>query len=323
VRRTSLARAAAAATVALAVAGGLAACGGDSGATSSPSTPAATDGATPSPSASADHPADVAAVDKIKVSGDAGKEPKVTLPSKPFDVTTSVVRTIADGKGAALKDGQLVTTHLLVVSGADGSTAQSSYSDSPLVMTVGTESGIAEFDDAMAKAHVGSRILVAQPADGATYVYAFEIMSAKDIPARAEGTAVAPKAGLPTVTLDKDGKPSLAKPTGTAPTSLTVQPLIKGTGAEVKTGQTVVVKYTGWLWDGTQFDSSWDGAGTFSFKVGASQVISGWDKGVVGQTVGSQLLLVVPPSEGYGDTANGSIPANSTLVFVVDILAAV
>ncbi|MDM7855150.1 FKBP-type peptidyl-prolyl cis-trans isomerase [Cellulomonas alba] len=319
-RRTSLVRAAAAATVAIAVAGGLAACGGSGG--SSDATGTSTAGATPSPSASADHPADVAAVGKIVVTGDAGKEPKVTLPSKPFNVTTTVVRTVSEGTGPVVKKGQLATLHEFIVSGADGSTAQSSYASTPLSITIGESSGLTEFDAALATAHVGSRIVVADAQNGPTYVYVFELTGAKDIPARASGTAVAPKAGLPKVTLDKDGKPSIAKPTGTAPTSLVVQPLIKGKGAVVKNGQTAIVKYTGWLWNGTKFDSSWDKGSTFPFTVGKGQVIPGWDKAVAGQTVGSQILVVVPPSDGYGSTAQGSIPANSTLVFVVDILAA-
>lgn len=320
-RRTSLTRAAAAATVAIAVAGGLAACSGDSGTSSDASASASAD-AGASPSASTDHAADVAAVDKITVTGTAGKEPKVTLPSKPFSVTTSVVRTVEDGKGEALKKGDLVSLHAVILSGADGSIAQSTYTSGAQSLTVGSESGITDFDTAIAKAHVGSRILVAQPQDSTTYVYAFEVMSQQTVPSRASGTAVAPKAGLPTVTLDKDGKPSIAKPTGTAPTSLVTQPLIKGKGAVVKDGQSVVVKYTGWLWDGTKFDSAWDKGEPFTFTVGQGQVITGWDKGIVGQTVGSQVLLVVPPSDGYGSDAQGSIPANSTLVFVVDILAA-
>ena len=87
-------------------------------------------------------------------------------------------------------------------------------------------------------------------------------------------------------------------------------------------GQTVVVKYTGWLWDGTQFDSSWDADRVYPVaNVGQAQVIAGWNQGLVGLTVGSQALLVIPPDLGYGSTASGPIPADSTLVFVVDVLA--
>ena len=149
------------------------------------------------------------------------------------------------------------------------------------------------------------------------------IVAVQQVPARATGTPVTPPAGLPTVTLDANGAPSLTAATGTAPTTLVTQPLIKGTGPAVTKGQTVVVNYTGWLWNGTKFDSSWDRGTTFPVQnIGQAQVIDGWNQGLVGQTVGSQILLIVPPSLGYGTTAQGSIPANSTLVFVVDILAA-
>ena len=102
--------------------------------------------------------------------------------------------------------------------------------------------------------------------------------------------------------------------------TLVSQDLIKGKGAEVKDTQTVVAHYTGWLLDGTQFDSSWDRGTPSSFSL--DEVIAGWKQGLAGHTVGSHVLLVVPPDLGYGNKDSGKIPANSTLVFVVDILAA-
>ena len=315
-RRTPLVRAAVAAAIALTAVGGLTACNGSgSGSASS---------ASPSPSASTNHTADVAAVDKITVTGDAGAQPTITLPSKPFDVTTTVVRKLKDGTGEAIAAGQNVTMQYLIV-GSDGKSLQTTYdkSTAPYLFTAGGTSGLpADFDTAVKGSHVGARFLLAAPSQSGTIVAAFEVTGAKSIPSRASGTAVTPPAGLPTVTLGADGKPSIKPSSDAKPTSLVVQPLIKGDGAAVASGQMVTVKYSGWLWDGTAFDSSWERGGTFQFQVGAGNVIPGWDKGVVGQTVGSQLLLVVPPSDGYGAQANGSIPANSTLVFVVDILDA-
>jgi len=124
------------------------------------------------------------------------------------------------------------------------------------------------------------------------------------------------------VTLAADGKPSIQLPAATKPAALVAQPLITGAGPAVKTGQTITVHYSGWLWDGTLFDSSWERGSTFSTTIGSGEVIKGWETGLVGKTVGSQILLVVPSALGYGATANGSIPGGSTLVFVVDILNA-
>ena len=96
--------------------------------------------------------------------------------------------------------------------------------------------------------------------------------------------------------------------------------LIKGKGAKVSQHAVVSVNYTGWLLNGKVFDSSWTRGQSAEFSL--DQVVKGWSQGLAGQTVGSQVLLVVPPSLGYGDQASGKIPANSTLVFVVDILSA-
>ncbi len=85
------------------------------------------------------------------------------------------------------------------------------------------------------------------------------------------------------------------------------------------------MQYTGAIWkNGKVFDSSWKGNGSVQFPIGAGQVIAGWDEGLVGQTVGSQVLLVIPPDKGYGAAGQPSagIKGTTTLVFVVDILAA-
>jgi peptidylprolyl isomerase len=95
----------------------------------------------------------------------------------------------------------------------------------------------------------------------------------------------------------------------------------------VAAGQTVVVQYVGAIWrNGYQFDSSWKRKQPFGFTIGASpsQVIAGWDKGLVGQTVGSRVMLVIPPADGYGKTGSpqAHIKGTDTLVFAVDILGA-
>lgn len=93
-----------------------------------------------------------------------------------------------------------------------------------------------------------------------------------------------------------------------------------GSGAEVKSGDQVSVHYAGTFQDGTEFDNSKKRGAPFEFKVGASQVIKGWDEGLVGMKVGGERVLVVPPEKAYGEKGIGPIPGNSTLVFTIELL---
>ena len=99
------------------------------------------------------------------------------------------------------------------------------------------------------------------------------------------------------------------------------QDLTPGTGVQVAAGDTVTVHYTGWLHDGTKFDSSVDRGTPFEFILGAGMVIQGWDEGVAGMAVGGKRKLVIPPALGYGSARSGSIPGGSTLVFDVELLS--
>jgi FKBP-type peptidyl-prolyl cis-trans isomerase len=97
--------------------------------------------------------------------------------------------------------------------------------------------------------------------------------------------------------------------------------LVEGTGPAAAAGQQVTVHYTGWLTDGTKFDSSRDRGQPFSFRLGAGQVIRGWDEGVAGMKVGGRRKLTIPSELGYGARgAGGVIPPGATLVFTVELL---
>ena len=118
-------------------------------------------------------------------------------------------------------------------------------------------------------------------------------------------------------------KPDVTIPEGAdAPAELEIEDLEVGSGAEATAGKTVEVHYVGVSWStGRQFDASWDRSEAFDFKLGAGQVISGWDQGVAGMQVGGRRRLTIPPAMAYGSAgAGGVIGPNETLVFVVDLL---
>ena len=118
-------------------------------------------------------------------------------------------------------------------------------------------------------------------------------------------------------------KPHVYVPAGESPPAeLTIEDIEVGDGEEAKAGHNVEVHYAGNAWSTRQqFDASWDRGETFSFRLGASQVIGGWDKGVEGMKVGGRRRLVIPPQLGYGSRgAGGVIKPNETLVFVVDLI---
>jgi FKBP-type peptidyl-prolyl cis-trans isomerase len=109
-------------------------------------------------------------------------------------------------------------------------------------------------------------------------------------------------------------------PTATA-SGLQIIEIETGTGDEASTGQQVTVHYTGWLTNGTKFDSSRDRGDPFQFGLGKGQVIRGWDEGVAGMKVGGRRRLVIPPELGYGQRgAGGAIPPGATLLFNVELL---
>ena len=103
--------------------------------------------------------------------------------------------------------------------------------------------------------------------------------------------------------------------------NLQIDDLVEGSGTDAVPGKTVTVHYTGWLTNGKKFDSSLDRKQPFNFKLGASQVIQGWDRGVKDMKVGGKRKLTIPPDMGYGTQgAGGVIPPNATLIFEIELL---
>ena len=190
---------------------------------------------------------------------------------------------------------------------------------------------------------VGSRVLaVIPPADGygtsgnsqlgikgtTTLVFVIDVLKVYSDTAGATGTQVSNGGGvLPTVSAKPGAAPTLAIPAKSPPTALVIKTLVKGNGPTIGKGQFIVAQYTGYIWRTKKlFSSTWSSGSPFGFILGASpeQVIPGWDKGLVGQTVGSRVMLSIPPAQGYGaaGASQAGIKGNDTLVFVVDIIDA-
>jgi peptidylprolyl isomerase len=270
----------------------------------------------------------------------SGKTPTLSLAKKPFSVTKTAVKVVTPGHGAAVKKGQSVSVNYVLVDGRDGKQADSTYGKATQAFPADPTQVIPGIAKGLIDQKIGSRVLVGvAPADGFksqggnqnlgiqaddSLLILLDIKSAHTPLAMAKGTAVPPKAGLPTAKFDSKGNATITVPKTPAPTKLIVQPLIKGDGATVKKGQTVSAKYTGVIWKtGKVFDSAaTHGPNAVPFPVGAGQVIPAWDTGLVGQKVGSRLLMVVPPKYGYDTSppANSGIGKTDTLVFVIDIV---
>lgn len=244
---------------------------------------------------------------------------------QPLEVTAAAALLVEEGDGDLIATGQSLSLAYTVTSGQDGAVEYSTYEQgAPEVVALAADSLDPVLFEVLEGRRVGAQVIYAIPDTTATgsvtALLAVTVVSAFDVLDRAEGAPVDPVPGLPEVTLAADGAPSIDIPGGAEPAELVSQTLIQGEGAVVEAGQTITAHYSGWLWDGTAFDSSW-GSTPLSITLAPGSVIDGWTQGLAGQSVGSQVLLIVPPELGYGDVDRGTIPPNSTLVFVVDILA--
>lgn len=260
--------------------------------------------------------------------GDAGPTVKTDA---PVYTDSTVFRDVEQG------DGTVVTSDVqevqFSVSMVNGTTGESLAQGGTQLLTVGSWSenyaGLAEM---LRCASAGTRMLGAVPysgfspeaaaslglAEGQSAVVALNLQTV--VPAAADGTPQsAGSSRMPSVVLAPDGRPGIILPAAEPPTELAVEVLKKGDGPVLDENSTPRVQYTGVTWaEGTVFDSSWEKGASAAFPL--TGVIPGLADALKGQTVGSQILVVIPPDQGYQDQELPSIPAGSTLVFVVDIL---
>lgn len=294
----------------------LAACSGepDSNTDADPADPDATTDTTDTPTTTSAE--DAAVLASVTVEGEAGAEPAVSF-DLPLEIAEPAAYVTSPGDGDTLDAGDIALVNFVSLDAVSGELVQSTYEAEALDPLVIGGNTMPVLVDALTGEQVGARVLYAVPGDP-TSLMSIEVLDVA--PGRAVGTAAELEDGLPTVALADNGEPSIEAADAEAPGELVIAPTIEGEGDVVESGDTVLVHYSGWLWDGTSFDSSWSRQTPFPVTVGAGQVIEGWELGLEGQTVGSQVLLAIPPELGYGDADQGTIPPGSTLVFVVDIL---
>jgi hypothetical protein len=306
------------------------------GCTSTSSTSAPTSTATSDAQASCSGaPAEGSASKAVKVSGDLGTPPTVSF-SSGLTVSTTERSTAIWGTGKKATTGTLLNVAFTIY---DAKTAKkistAGYTGMAATQfTVSKQLYLPGLVDAMQCARIGSRtVTVADAADmfGSNGSETFGVSSGDDIvivmdllstvPTKATGTPQPPKAGFPRVTLASSGKPTVTIPSSKAPATFELEVAKKGSGATVKSTAQVTIQYQGTLWrTGKVFDQSW-GAGPTTFSL--DKVVPGFKKAIAGQTVGSQVVAILPPADGYGSAGNDTagIKGTDTLVFVIDILA--
>ncbi|WUI03156.1 FKBP-type peptidyl-prolyl cis-trans isomerase [Spirillospora sp. NBC_00431] len=279
----------------------------------------------------------------VTVRGDFGKLPEVEFP-KGSPADSFAVKTLAKGKGAAARKGDLVVADYVGYrwNGGGRKLLADSYGKGrPGAFPTG------QLVPGLTKALVGSRpgsrvVARIPPGDGFgakgdpkhrveaddTLVYVLDVRAVYSKTAGPHGVRQAPLAdpGLPRVGEAAPGRaPAVTVPRVAPPKRLQVRTLVRGDGPAVRAGQLLALQYAGFFWrDGREFNSSWSAGHPYGLLIGTGQVIKGWEQGLVGQRVGSRVLLVVPPSLGYGSKglAQFGIKGSDTLVFVVDLLGA-
>lgn len=320
--------------------------GDDASATSAPDNASSTSAGPDSASSTAAASTDVEAVDVEFADQDDVSVPSLTLDdgafadgALPFSVDTTATKQVDEGEGDTVETGEEVTVKYLAVNGTTGEELLSTFpTEEQVVMDTSSESLLPAFADTLVGQSDGSSYIMAMsPEDGFgeagsanlginpgdTVLFYVEVFGSVVPLEQAEGEEVDPVEGMPTVEADGTAPATITIPEdATEPDDLVVEQLIKGDRAEVQAGQTVKVHYTGVKFsDGELFDSSLSTGQPFETVIGAGQVIEGWDEALVGQPVGSRVLMIVPPDLAYG-AVDGNELQEETLVFVVDILSA-
>ncbi|MET7306938.1 FKBP-type peptidyl-prolyl cis-trans isomerase [Streptomyces sp. NPDC005134] len=253
----------------------------------------------------------------------------------PKELKTQV---ISEGDGAKLKNGDAIQVNYLGQAWDSTKPFDNSFDrKQPFDLTLGAGMVIKGWDQGLLGQKVGSRVELVIPPDlgygaqgqdgikpNATLVFVVDILKATQIPTSAKGTAVAQdNVDLPKVGTNTDGKaPSVKIPEKTdPPKKLVSNYILESNGDVIKETDSVVVNYVGLLWkDGKPFDSTYAQGKTQTFPL-AQVTLKGLKNGLIGKKIGSRVLLVIPPDQAFGDKAQQSIPAKSTLVFAVDLLA--
>jgi FKBP-type peptidyl-prolyl cis-trans isomerase len=283
----------------------------------------------------------VAANTSVTATGSFGKAPTVTIP-KAQPGTSLAVKTLIQGTGAPFTKTDAMAANFVLYfwSGTTSTLKANTFTSSPTVIGGTMLPGL---ESALIGKKVGSRILaVIPPAQGygtsgnaqlgitgsTTLVFVIDMLKSYSDTAGATGAQVSTGGGtLPTVRAKTGTAPTLTFSSSTPPKSLVTQTLVKGSGPKVAKGEFVIAQYVGYIWRTKKvFGSSWSSGSPFGFVIGASpeQVIPGWDKGLVGQTVGSRVMLSIPPAQGYGTSgqSQAGIKGTDSLMFVVDIIDA-
>jgi peptidylprolyl isomerase len=273
-------------------------------------------------------------MDLIDVTGDTDEEPDVDVYT-PLRAPELAFEDVVRGDGTAITaPNQLMVVDVALFSGATGEPIVATAYDGDLSRVTSPAQWIENFpgfEDALQCATEGSRVAIALSPDdmGPDVAAGFGLedddtaVAVVDVRkvylAAADGQSQFNSGfGLPTVVRAPDGRPGLIIPDGAPPSDLVVQTLKKGSGPEVTGDEPVRVHYTGVVWgENDAFDTTWDGS---AVSVTSDAVVPGFAQAIEGQTVGSQVLVVVPPDQGYGDQDQGAVPAGSTLVYVIDIL---